>query len=92
MAVDQQIDGSQTSSMSRRDREQGEREGSGSGRGGTCRRRSSAARLGVDGGGLGQQLGGGGVACAELQRRHGAVAVRLGGELRLLLCCPAASR
>ena len=71
MAVDREIDGAQLSSMSRRDREQGEREGSGSGRGGTCRRRSSAARLGVDGEGLGQKLGGGGVAGDGLRRRHG---------------------
>ena len=54
--VDLAIDGPRPSSSSRRAENVGERE---SGRGATCRRRASAGRLGVDGGGPGQQLGGG---------------------------------
>ena len=84
MAVDHQIDGAQPSLTSRRGRELGERERA---RAATCRRRGAAGRLGVDGGRLGQQQGGGGVAGDAPPRRHSVVAVRLELELRLLLCC-----
>ena len=82
MAVDQQIDGAQPSSLTRQRENRGER---GSCRGGTCRRREARGRLGGDGGLSGQQLGGGGVAGDGPPRRHDVVAVRLGIELRLLL-------
>ena len=84
MAVDRKIDGSQPSSPARRGKEQGEGERA---RGGTCRRRGTPGRLGVEGGCSGKLLGGGGVAGDAPPWRHGAVAELLGVELRLLLCC-----
>ena len=84
MAVDQQIVGSQPSSPARRGKEEGEGERA---RGGTCRRRGTPGRLGVEGGCSGKLLGGGGVAGDAPRRRHGAVAEPLGFELRLLLRC-----
>ena len=84
VAVDREIDGAQLSSTSRRAENVGERE---SGRGATCRRRSTAARVGVDGGWSGLRLGTGGVAGGGPQRRHGSVAERCEVELELLLGC-----
>ena len=80
MAVDQQIDGSQPSSTSRRVEKQGQRGTAGEA---TCRRRLTAARAAIGGGGWSvQQQGGGGVAGGELQRRRGSVAELLEVELR----------
>ena len=82
VAVDQEIDGAQPSSASRR-REEAEARGTAGGA--TCRRGASAAGVVVDGEGPGQQLGGGGVAGDGPQRWCGAVAELLAMELELLL-------